>query len=189
MPQKLTLFIFFSLVITVIIRANILKHKGIKAFMFAKTHKSDWLLPPCVFFFIYHLIAYTFELPRIQSPMFVDWNILAWLGLISCLLGWLLFVWGVISFGNSFRVGIDDYEPGDLVTSGAFHFTRNPLYVAFGFELIGFFLSFPNFIFLIALILGSWMLNRQVLREESFLKEHYQERFDEYCKEVPRYLW
>lgn len=189
MPQKLTLILFFSLILTVIIRALILKYKGIKAFVFAKTHKSDWLLPPCVIFFIYHLIAYTFDLPCIRMPLFIHWNGLAWFGLISCLCGWLLFLWGVVSFGISFRVGIDDNQPGELVTKGAFRITRNPLYVAFGLELIGFFFTYPNLLFLIALILGSFVLSRQILREENFLKTFYQESFEEYCKEVPRYLW
>jgi hypothetical protein len=35
------------------------------------------------------------------------------------------------SFGDSFRVGIDEKKPDKLVTSGMFAISRNPIYVCF----------------------------------------------------------
>jgi hypothetical protein len=51
--------------------------------------------------------------------------------------------------------------------------SRNPIYVAFAFILIGLFLTLPNRILLAYLVAAIWLFNRQVLREETYLKAHY----------------
>jgi protein-S-isoprenylcysteine O-methyltransferase Ste14 len=35
---------------------------------------------------------------------------------------------------------------------------------------------------------AAWLVNRQVKREEGFLKEHYGEQYAQYCSRVRRYL-
>lgn len=167
-------------------RIIMMKRRGVQAFVFAKTHRSDLFLPPIVFFFLYHLVAYTFALPRIEMPfLFTGFE---WVGMVCCIVAVCLFLWGLISFGISFRVGIDDETPGNLVTTGAFSYSRNPLYVAFAFELLGFFFTYPNIIFLFALIGGCCLFHRQILREEIFLKQVYGAEYEWYCKRVRRYL-
>ena len=89
---------------------------------------------------------------------------------------------------NSFRVGIDNDKPDELVTTGVFAFSRNPIYVGFASVLVGQFLIFPNWILLVYLVLAFWLFHRQVLREESFLKAHYGQEFTDYCQRVRRYL-
>lgn len=94
----------------------------------------------------------------------------------------------LVSFGQSFRVGIDVDHSDRLVTTGLFAFGRNPIYVAFACVLLGQFLVFPNWILLVYLVVGIWLLHRQVLREEAFLKQHYGQEYTEYCGHVRRYL-
>jgi protein-S-isoprenylcysteine O-methyltransferase Ste14 len=53
---------------------------------------------------------------------------------------------------------------------------------------MGQFLIFPTGILLIYAIAGFWLFHRQVLREESYLKEHYGEEYARYCRRVRRYL-
>ena len=43
--------------------------------------------------------------------------------------------------------------------------------------LIGQFLVFPNWILLVYLVAGSWLVHRQVLREEDFLQKHYGQEY------------
>ena len=76
----------------------------------------------------------------------------------------------LVSFGNSFRVGIDQDHPDKLVTTGIFAFSRNPIYVAFGLILLGQFLVFSNWILLVYLVAAIWLFHRQVLREEAYLR-------------------
>lgn len=139
-------------------------------------------------FFAYHLFAHAFGLPRVSERALFDSPWLAWLGVVFCLSGLLLFLWGLISFGESFRVGIDQEKPDSLITHGAFAVSRNPLYVAFAFHLIGFFLIFPNLLFLVYLLAGFWLFHRKILREEAFLKQHYDRSYTDYCQKVRRYL-
>lgn len=188
MPKYGAVAAFMLLIAMVLSRVVMMKRRGLKAFVFAKTHRSDLLLPPIVAFFVYHLFANAFGLPKLSGLAFVDWQWLGWVGLIICILGLCLFLWGLISFGMSFRVGIDCENPGELITKGAFGFSRNPLYTAFAMELIGFFLIFPNWIFAVAMFGGFWLFNRQIRREEEFLNEHYGVEYEEYCRKVHRYL-
>ena len=76
---------------------------------------------------------------------------------------------------------------GPLVTTGTFAISRNPIYriwINSNWDI----LYFPNWILLLFLVAGLWLLNRQVLREEESLKKIYGEEYLEYCKKVPRYL-
>jgi protein-S-isoprenylcysteine O-methyltransferase Ste14 len=107
---------------------------------------------------------------------------------LFCAAGLLFLLWSLISFGKSFRVGIDTEHPDKLITTGVFAFSRNPIYVAFASILLGQFLIFSNWIVLIYLCAGIWLFHRQVLREEDYLKKHYGKEYLEYCNRVRRYL-
>ena len=105
-----------------------------------------------------------------------------------CLIGLLFLLWSLVSFGQSFRIGIDIDHPDQLITSGVFAVSRNPIYVAFAMILLGQFLVFSNWILLIYTGAAFWLFHRQILREEDFLKQHYGEAFMAYCQRVRRYL-
>lgn len=188
MPKYGSVIVFCLLVILVLSRVVMLRRLGIQAFVFAKANRSDLLLPPIVAFFVYHLFANVFDLPRLKGFVLFQIPLFEWFGLFSCILGLGLFLWGVISFHKSFRVGIDQECPGNLITTGAFALTRNPLYVAFALELIGFFLIFQNLLFLFALVGGFYLFHRQILREELFLKNYYGKEYETYCQSVHRYI-
>src|SRR5262245_29301279 len=51
---------------------------------------------------------------------FFQSDIIAWIGVLFCLAGLLLFLWSLISFRQSFRVGIDADHPDRLITDGVF---------------------------------------------------------------------
>ncbi len=120
--------------------------------------------------------------------MFFQSEFIAWVGVIFCPGGLLILVWSIISFGDSFRVGIDTDQPIELITTGVFAISRNPIYVGFWFFLLGQFLVFSNWILLIFIGAATWLFHRQVLREEDFLKEHYGGEYAEYRNQVRRYL-
>ena len=115
-------------------------------------------------------------------------EIIGWVGVIFCFTGLFLFLYSLISFGKSFRVGIDEDEPGSLITTGAFALSRNPIYTAFGLVLIGQYLIYPNWLLLIYVIVGFWLFHRQVGMEEQSLLKIYGEEYRQYCKKVRRYL-
>jgi protein-S-isoprenylcysteine O-methyltransferase Ste14 len=110
------------------------------------------------------------------------------MGVFFCSAGLLLLLGSVISFGQGFRVGIDTDHPDKLVTTGVFAFSRNPIYVAFASILLGQFLIFSNWILLVYIGAAIGLFHRQILREEDYLKKHYDKEYLEYCDRVRRYL-
>jgi protein-S-isoprenylcysteine O-methyltransferase Ste14 len=148
----------------------------------------DYLIPPFAFFYFYVVFAAAFNLPAVSTQEFFDCDAIAWVGVFFCFGGLVFLLLSLVSFGKSFRVGIDVDHSDELVTTGVFAFTRNPIYVAFAFVLLGQFLIFPNWILLVYLAAGTWLFHRQVLREEEFLRKHYGQEYTEYCHRVRRYL-
>ena len=155
---------------------------------FGETDKADFRVPPFALFYFYLVFAAAFGLPKPSAEEFIHSEIARWLGVAFCFAGLTFLLWSLISFGKSFRVGIDVQRPDRLVTEGIFAFSRNPIYMAFALILVGQFLIFSNWILLIYLLAGFLLFHRQVLREEEFLKQHYGEQYAQYCRRVRRYL-
>lgn len=171
-----------------ITRIAMLKKRGIRAMRFGETDKSDFLIPPFVLFYFYTVFAHTFGLWTPGGPAFANMPLIAWAGVFACISGLAVFYWSLISFGDSFRVGIDDKSPAKLITTGVYEVTRNPIYLAFGLFVLGQFLIFPNLVTLIFMVCFGALAHRQVLREERFLRLHYGQFFEDYCGRVRRYL-
>ena len=155
---------------------------------FGKIDKTDFLIPPFALFYFYTVFAAAFDLPFVSTEEFFHSEVISWVGVMLCLAGLILLLLSLVSFGKSFRIGIDVDHSDKLVTTGVFAFSRNPIYVAFAFVLLGQFLVFPNWILLVYLAAGIWLFHRQVLREEEFLRQHYGQEYAEYCNRVRRYL-
>jgi protein-S-isoprenylcysteine O-methyltransferase Ste14 len=181
----LTIVLMLGIVVS---RVLLMRRRGIAAMHFGNIDKTDFLIPPFALFYFYLVFAHTFRLPSVSTQEFFHSEIISWIGVFFCLAGLLLLVSSLLSFGQSFRVGIDPDHPDKLITSGVFAFTRNPIYVAFAFILLGQFLIFSNWILLIYTVAGTWLFHRQVLREEEYLKQHYGKEYIEYSTHVRRYL-
>lgn len=108
------------------------------------------------------------------------------LGLAS--IGLITFILAFLSFGNSWRIGIDRRKPGTLVTGGIFSITRNPIYLAFDLLSVGMFSINGTWFFMVFGFLAAVACHFQILREEEFLRRQYGRGFDEYCKRTARYL-
>ncbi len=181
----LTILVLLSLVVT---RIVLLRRRGIRALYFGSIDKTDFVIPPFAFFYFYLVFATAFGLPTVSRQQFFASETVAWVGVLLCAAGLLLLFLSLVSFGKSFRVGIDPDHADALVTTGVFAFSRNPIYVGFGCVLVGEFLIFPNWILLAYAIAGMWLLHRQTLREEEYLKRHYGREYVEYSRRVRRYL-
>src|SRR5687767_1747587 len=121
----LTIVLFLGMVLA---RALILRRNGIKAVHFGNIDKKDVLIPPFALFYFYVIFAGAFNWPAVTTQLFFHSEVIAWVGVLVCLAGLLLLLWSLVSFGRSFRVGIDTDQPDRLVTSGVFAVSRNPLY-------------------------------------------------------------
>ncbi len=187
MTRYIAIATLFLLVILVLLRAFQLKKLGIKAIKFGEMDKKDFLIPPFALLLFYIVFASAFNLSKIGVELFHN-EFVGWIGVVLCIISIWLFIYAIISFGKSFRVGLDEDHPGELVTTGAFSISRNPIYTAFGMILIGMFLIIPNWIILIYVFIGIWLFNRQIALEEQSLKKVYGEKYIEYCKRVRRFI-
>jgi len=188
MPKYFAVLTILLMIGMVLTRVLMMRRNGVEAFTFGKTDRNDFILPPFALLYIYLVVAGAFSLPTLSRHLFFNSEIIAWVGVFCCLAGLTMLLLSLISFGKSFRVGIDTENPDKLITSGVFAVSRNPIYVGFGFILLGQFLIFPNWILLLYVLAGCWLFNRQVLREEVFLKVHYGKEYLDYCQRVRRYL-
>jgi protein-S-isoprenylcysteine O-methyltransferase Ste14 len=172
----------------VVTRVLLMRRRGVEAMHFGRIDKTDFLIPPFALFYFYTLFAHAFNWPTVSTQEFFHSGTVSWIGVVFCLAGLMMLLWSLVSFGQSFRVGIDTEHPDKLITIGVFAFSRNPIYVAFAFILLGQFLIFPNWILLAYLVAGIWLFHRQVVREEQYLKAHYGREYLEYYNRVRRYL-
>ena len=181
----LTIVLFVGMVVT---RLLLLKRQGIAALKFGDTHKTDFLIPPFALFYFYLVFAAAFGLPTLSTKEIFHSGINEWLGVAFCFAGLSFLLWSLISFGQSFRVGIDTGRPDKLVTDGIFAYSRNPIYVSGALILTGQFLILSNWTLLIYTFAGFGVFHRQVLREEGYLRKHYGDDYTQYCRRVRRYL-
>jgi len=143
-----------------------------------------------IVFFVYAALSGVLGLPfpSIAGKPFWNIKILNVLAILICTVSLIWFGLSLITFGNSFRIGIDEKTNDILITTGTFARSRNPIFIAFIAFFLGVFLTYSNMITLIFLILLIVLVHRQILKEEFFLKKHYGKEYEDYSSKVRRYI-
>ena len=110
------------------------------------------------------------------------------IGVALVTLGVIIFALAFVSFGDSWRVGLDVKTPGTLVTTGIFAVSRNPIYVFLDMWFIGIFLINGTLIFLVFAGLAVAILHWQILQEERCLLKLYGQPYQDYRSRTGRYV-
>lgn len=130
----------------------------------------------------------TFRLfPNFLYSELIDEPLLRMLGVLLILVSLYLFVWALVSFQDSWRIGIDTKTNGELITSGVFSFSRNPIFLFIDLYFFGTFLINGTPIFLIITIIVVVGLHYQILQEEAFLSSAYGKSYQDYFQKTGRY--
>ncbi len=187
MPKILAAIILVMMPLFPLIRTQMMKRSGKNVVTFG-VDKREFLILPFVALYFYTVLAINFGWPYWETPAVFRSEMLGWFGVAAGLLGLVVLGVSLVSFGESFRIGIDEKTKDKLVTGGIFAFTRNPIYVAFALVLLCQLLVFQTWFFLIYLIVATWLFHRQVLLEERFLEGKYGKQFEDYRKRVRRYI-
>ncbi len=87
---------------------------------------------------------------------------------------------------NSWRIGIDTGVKTELIATGLFSISRNPIFLGMVVSLIGLFLATPNAFTLLFLMLGYVLIQVQIRLEEEHLSKMNGEVYKLYCKNVRR---
>ena len=109
--------------------------------------------------------------------------------------GWALFLLSLImvwlaqsNMRESWRIGIDEENKTELITSGFFAFSRNPIFLGIMIANVGLFLVLPNAFTLLIVALSTTAINTQVRLEEEFLEKEHGEAYLSYKSKVNRWL-
>lgn len=119
---------------------------------------------------IVEVLQYAFHLYFRPRGSFLDTELIdsqpvRLFGVAVVSIAFIIFMWALVSFGSSWRVGIDEQKPGELVTSGVFAFSRNPIFVFIDLYFIGTFLLNGTVIFLVGAVLAIIGTHYQILDE------------------------
>ena len=120
----------------------------------------------------------------------VDIGFLRYFGLIPVILGITIFFWCCGEFICRGKGTPAPYDPPkELVMSGPYKFTRNPMYIGVIFVLFGQALLFESaslliYAGLICLVFHIWI----IIAEETYLRSTFGEPYERYCGSVPRWL-
>lgn len=110
-------------------------------------------------------------------------------GVVLTLIGIAATFAAQVTMGNNWRIGVDDNESTDLVTTGAFALARNPIFTAMVVTGLGLVLVVPNVVAIAGLIGLLLALQLQVrLLEEPYLARTHGESWAAYASKVGRFL-
>lgn len=127
----------------------------------------------------------------IASPAIRDGVPFRWVALVPLLLGFGLLIWCVRLFLVQGKGTLAPWAPPrQIVVSGPYAFTRNPMYVAVIVMLIGWAIGFHSWALLVyaMVVLVAFHL-RVRLGEEPWLADTYHDKWARYAAHVPRWVF
>ena len=136
------------------------------------------------------MVAGYIPLALLRKGPLIETGFFAYLAFPLWLLGGVILLW---SFWNFLREGRGTPSPTDppkeLVAVGFYRYVRNPMYVGIFLILLGHFLWF-KFIWLIVYLLVVFVIVHSfvTLYEEPTLKRKFGAGYEEYLKNVPRWI-
>lgn len=114
-----------------------------------------------------------------------------WMRLTGIVLLLISLAWTILAqaqMGNSWRIGIDDEHKTELIQSGVFSLSRNPIFVGMTLTLLGLFLVIPNVGTLVTLLVGVILIGIQVRLEEEYLMRIHGDTYLQYHRNVRRWI-
>ena len=180
------------------VRTIQLRLQGIKVWTVGKNKKGVQRILEISFFLgliiwtsIVILNVFNVNLGYLHSILiykFIDILLIKIVGTILMLTGLLIFILALISFGKSWRVGIDKKNPGKLITNGIFSISRNPIFLFLDLYFLSTFFNYSTIFFLLTSITFIIGIHFQILEEEKFLLANYGKEYKNYTEKVRRYL-
>jgi protein-S-isoprenylcysteine O-methyltransferase Ste14 len=120
------------------------------------------------------------------NSLFSEWAKVAGLALLAFALLWTIMAQNHMR--NSWRIGIDTETKTELITTGLFQYSRNPVFLGMIICLIGLFMVTPNTITLLFLLLGYVLIQVQIRLEEDFLTQQHGQAYLKYKQKVRRII-
>ncbi|REJ75761.1 MAG: isoprenylcysteine carboxylmethyltransferase family protein [Acidobacteria bacterium] len=171
------------------------KRTGVNPYKLGKTESAHDLIGAMFrtvsFLVIFSTAVYSF-LPSVYGYLGrIEWLESVWVQATGFVLLLAALIWvsvGQGHMGESWRIGIDEENETELVHKGLFSLSRNPIFLGMRVLLFGLFLAAPNALTLLAFGVGDVLMQVQVRLEEQHMLRLHGERFEEYKKQVRRWV-
>ncbi|OCK49903.1 beta-carotene 15,15'-monooxygenase [Chryseobacterium sp. CBo1] len=143
-----------------------------------------------LFLFIYTVVFFFFPYSILQncSINFLENNTIKYFGMSLMILSLIWVLIAQFQMENSWRIGIDEELKTELITTGLFKYSRNPIFLGMLMSLTGLFLTLPTFISLSFFIISNILIQIQIRLEEEFLLKQHGTYYLEYKKKVRRLI-
>lgn len=110
------------------------------------------------------------------------------IGFVLSMLGQIVGFVAQLQMKNSWRLGVDKSAASELVTTGMFSLSRNPIHLCLAISFLGFFLIAPNMVSLLFCCLMAYGVNEKIKDEEIFLEERFGTEFIQYRLNVRKWI-
>ena len=151
----------------------------------------------------YSYVARCFKLVLVAIPVYL--TLAAFAGSVGSLpheqstvvksIGWILLVGSLCltaiaqrQMGASWRIGIDKQRATDLVQTGLFSYSRNPIFLSMRLALLGLLLVQADAFALALLVAGELLIQVQTRLEEAHLLHLHGDAYQQYLRRVRRWL-
>lgn len=138
--------------------------------------------------FIYTVLLFIFP-EDISSSFKINLpNIFKYIGIILLILSLFWILIAQFQMKNSWRIGIDEDLKTELITTGLFSYSRNPIFLGILISLIGLFFTLPTLISLSFFFISYILIQVQIRLEEEFLLKQHGKDYLQYKAKVRRFL-
>ncbi len=188
-PSYFLVYFLFAFVIRTIITA---KQIGKNPLVFPKDDSAYALLGFYFKIFIVVLFAFTLAfgcshnvyvyMSKIQNSYLLAAGAGVWI---------FALVWTLIAqkqMSKSWRIGIDATEKTELVTTGLFSYSRNPIFLGMLLSLLGLLLIVPDAFTLMFFVVGFILMDVQIRLEEEYLQRMHGSAYSNYKEKTRRWI-
>jgi protein-S-isoprenylcysteine O-methyltransferase Ste14 len=135
-------------------------------------------------------LFYIFEVRSVAWFGRIDWldySVVKGMGVALSTIGLVVGIAGEVALGESFCLAFPRSEPG-LVTQGIYRYIRNPCVLGTFLLVLGTLFIAPSILGFLALVANFVGYELKVRAEEKYLRQMYQDEYEEYCARTGRYL-
>ena len=111
-----------------------------------------------------------------------------YIGLVLLHISMLWIFIAQMQMGKSWRIGIDDKNKTDLIKTGLFSVSRNPIFFGMIIAIFAAFLVLPNIITVFVAFAGYIIIQIQIRLEEEFLQKQFGSEYLEYKSKTRRLI-
>ncbi len=189
---------FLILIVLISVKIFLLKRKGVSVNQGVTNGKESFrnyyfIFLLIIFLWLFETTKPVFQisislLPNTITTIIFNSLFLKISGALVLILALVLLTVTLIHFKTSLRFGLNDKQPGKLITTGIFSISRNPFFLSLNLYFVGIALLLPSVFFIGFSVLVVISIHFFILKEEKFMRKVYGVEYENYKQQVRRYF-